>query len=288
MRLTDLRVRQGRLDEAGQLLDGYDFDSYAVAPLARLHLASNDADLAAARLRRFLAPPREPVVHAPMLALLAEAEIIAGRLDAARLACARLRELAAVAQTPFVHALAEYASGLACGTAGEATAVEHLEAALAAFVAAGLPYDAARTRLALARHLADLQPQVSVAEARAALRAFEHMHAVHDANAAASVLRELGARGRPVPRRAGALTGRELEVLDLVADGQNNERIAQRLFISKRTVEHHVGSLLAKLGLSSRAELVGCALPITHPAGGDCRRQLRGLPPPGLPGHRRH
>ena len=69
-----------------------------------------------------------------------------------------------MAQTPFVHALAEYASGLACGTAGEATAVEHLEAALAAFVAAGLPYDAARTRLALARHLAHLQPQVSVAE----------------------------------------------------------------------------------------------------------------------------
>ena len=62
-------------------------------------------------------------------------------------------------------------------------------------------------------------------------------------------------------------------MLDLVADGQNNERIAQRLFISKRTVEHHVGSLLAKLGLSSRAELVGYALRVAD----------RGRPGTGTP-----
>ncbi|HEX6459074.1 MAG TPA: AAA family ATPase [Thermoleophilaceae bacterium] len=73
-------------------------------------------------------------------------------------------------------------------------------------------------------------------------------------------LRELGARGLPRgPRRAtraneANLTPRELEVLGLVAEGLRNADIAARLFLSEKTVDHHVSAILRKLGARTRAE----------------------------------
>jgi DNA-binding NarL/FixJ family response regulator len=63
-----------------------------------------------------------------------------------------------------------------------------------------------------------------------------------------------GASGRAWPRRHGALTKRETEVLSLVAAGCSNAEIGERLYISRRTAEHHVASILSKLGLRRRAE----------------------------------
>ncbi len=51
-----------------------------------------------------------------------------------------------------------------------------------------------------------------------------------------------------------ALTGRELEVLELVAEGRRNREIAERLTLSLRTVEYHVKTILGKMGANSRAE----------------------------------
>ena len=52
---------------------------------------------------------------------------------------------------------------------------------------------------------------------------------------------------------AGGLTGREVEVLRLVASGQSNAQIAQTLVLSEKTVARHVSNILAKLGLPSRS-----------------------------------
>ncbi|WP_219415830.1 LuxR family transcriptional regulator [Pseudonocardia nigra] len=259
IRLADLRVRQGRLEEAAQLLGGHEHDPAAVAPIARLHLARGDAELAVCVLRRHLTRHGDGVLHAPVLTLLAEAEIAAGRVENAEVVGGRLRELATGSHA-LVVALADYVAGLACDAAGDEEAVRHLEAALGRFGSAGLPYEEARTRLALARALAATSPGIAMAEAHAALEQFEQMSAAPDADAAASVLRRLGGPGRRRPRRAGPLTQRETEVLGLLTEGMSNEQIAQRLTISRRTAEHHVSSVLAKLGVVSRAEAVARTL----------------------------
>jgi DNA-binding NarL/FixJ family response regulator len=63
------------------------------------------------------------------------------------------------------------------------------------------------------------------------------------------------------PRASGlALTSREREILELVAEGERNRRIAARLAISRHTVKFHVASILAKLGAGSRTEAVTLAL----------------------------
>lgn len=254
VRLADLRVRQGRFDEAARLLAGFEFDSYAVRPLARLHLAYGQFDSARRVLRRFLGVVGEHALQAPELALLAEVEVAAGRLDSARQVCRRLAVLAGGADLPRVSALAEYATGIAGAAEGDPAAVDHLEAALSAFATSGLPLEEARARLAISRLLASSAPDVAVTEARRALALFDGLAAAPDADAAASHLRGLGKPGRPAPRGAGTLTKRELEVLGHIAEGLTNEQIARRLYISKRTVEHHVGSVLAKLGVTTRAE----------------------------------
>jgi DNA-binding NarL/FixJ family response regulator len=62
--------------------------------------------------------------------------------------------------------------------------------------------------------------------------------------------------GRPEPRSLADLTGREREILGLIAQGLSNTEITQRLYLSMGTVKTHIGRLLAKLGARDRAQLV--------------------------------
>ncbi|SNR30260.1 helix-turn-helix transcriptional regulator [Blastococcus mobilis] len=261
VRLADLRIRQGRLAEAAMLLADHESDPQAVLPLARLYRVRGEVDRAAAVLRRSLGSGGTTVLHAPVLALLVEAHAVGGRLDDAHAAQQQLRDLAAGCALPNVGALAAQSAGVLSRASG-ADALSHFESALSGFLQAGLPWEAARCRLLIARLLAGSTPDVAVAEARSALEVFRRLGARHEADEAATVLRTLGAHvhGVPAPRTSGPLTGREREVLVLLVEGLSNQQIADRLFLSKRTVEHHVGSIFAKLGVATRAEALAYAI----------------------------
>ena len=96
-----------------------------------------------------------------------------------------------------------------------------------------------------------------------------HQHAARrtDPGYPAALLRACGRAGAvPPPRRAAAtpglaepLTGRELEVLRLIAAGRSNQRIARELFVALDTVKKHVTHILGKLGAANRTEAVARA-----------------------------
>jgi DNA-binding CsgD family transcriptional regulator len=181
-------------------------------------------------------------------------------MTAAGDALERIRAVAEDSRNDVAAAFAELAEGRVRAAEGDASAPSHLQAALRRFTALQLPLEAARAQCELAGALAEDAPEAAAVEARLALRAFEQIGATADADAAAALLRRLGAGGRAFPRHFGELTKRETEVLALLADGCSNEEIAQRLVISRRTAEHHVAHILSKLGLRSRAEAAAHAV----------------------------
>ena len=136
-----------------------------------------------------------------------------------------------------------------------------LEEAVAGFAELRYPLEEGRARLALARVQAASGSPLALASARAARDVFERLGARADSDQAAALLRELGASGRTAQRgERDELTAREREVLDLIVAGLSNAEIAERLVISPKTAEHHVGRILAKLGVRNRAEAAAHAV----------------------------
>jgi DNA-binding CsgD family transcriptional regulator len=110
------------------------------------------------------------------------------------------------------------------------------------------PYDAAMARLGSSDETA----------LRDALTVFDDLGAKLASAEVRRRMRDLGVRAIPRGPRAATraapagLTPREQEVLALLSEGLPNREISQRLFISERTVHHHVSAVLAKIGVSSR------------------------------------
>jgi DNA-binding NarL/FixJ family response regulator len=138
----------------------------------------------------------------------------------------------------------------------------HFENACALFEKSSMPFDTAITRMEWARALAASQAthDLALEYVRLALSVFEQLGARLYSDQAAALLRELGVGSRPGPRVSGKVTRREGEVLDLLSHGLSNPEIGRRLFISPKTVEHHVSRILSKLGLRTRAEAMAWAL----------------------------
>lgn len=268
VRLAHLRVQQGRLDEATQLLEGLDRHPDAVVPLAVLCLTRGEVELARDLLEGALArPDLDSAAAGPLLALLVDSHLGGGALDEAAGAADRLAELAARHSRHYLRACAAWARGKVCAATGGEARSCFLEA-IAAFTDAQMPAELARARLDLARAVAPAHPEVAVAEAKAALDIFERLGAAHDTDAATALLRSLGVASRAGARMRGHLTRREAEVLELLSHGLSNPEIADRLFISAKTAEHHVGRVLSKLGLRNRAEAAAYA---ARTAGGRTR-----------------
>lgn len=265
VKLAEVRILQGRHEEARALLDGKEGLPESVLPAADLDVASGDTSLAIARLlRRLNQVGRDGLLSAQLLERLVVAQIAAGDLAAAADSAADLARVADGTGHPMLIAHARLASGRV-GTAMGKYNVGDLEVATDRFTKLQMPLEASRSRFELAQALRDTQPEVAIEEARTALVLFDQLGATAEADRTAALLRELGTRGRTGPKDVGLLTKRETEVLHLLTEGLSNPEIAARLFISRKTAEHHVGNVLAKLHLENRSQAAAFALRYLDP-----------------------
>ena len=116
------------------------------------------------------------------------------------------------------------------------------------------------------------RPADAVAEARAALALAQRLGSVGESDRITALLRRLGVASLPVAdgaagARLSGLTARETQVLEHLGHGATNAEIGAELFISAKTVEHHVSRILAKLGVRSRAEAAALAAAAATEAG---------------------
>ena len=260
-RLAELRLRQGRPEEAERLLAGCEDHPLALVPVASLRVLHGEAGKAAAMVeRRLAALPDDAPGSAPLLLLLVDARLAERDVAGAARAAERLRLLAERLRRDNLRALADVAAADVALARGDEAVDGRVEAALDLFVALGMPFEEGEARLRLARCLARAGSELAIDQARSALATFEKLGAARKADEAAALLRSLGVPGRTGRRRASELTSREREVLALLGEGFSNAEIADRLVISQKTAGHHVGHIFRKLGLRNRAEAAAYAL----------------------------
>jgi DNA-binding CsgD family transcriptional regulator/tetratricopeptide (TPR) repeat protein len=215
--------------------------------LALLRLAQGDADAAAATIGRALAETEQPLKRSRLLPAYAEILVARGELDEALRACRELSAIADAFPSAMLGAIAAQVQGAVELASGDArAALVTVRRAWQVWQELAAPYEAARAR-------------VLVASACRALG--DEDGASLELEAARGVFEQLGAR--PELARIDALqggggtdtsglTGRELEVLRLVAAGRTNREIAATLVLSEHTVARHVQNIFAKLRVSSR------------------------------------
>jgi DNA-binding CsgD family transcriptional regulator len=259
--LGRLRVSQGRAGEAERLIAGYEQHAVVVPVLAAIRAVQGQFEIAEWLVRRRLdLLPSNSLAAVELRGLLVELELEHGKSQDALTYAEELLAVAARLDAPAVSARSHCLLGRALAAVGDDRAAREFEQARLTFIELAMPYEAARSRLALARatHTADKEPAVE--EAKGALGTFEELGAAPDADAAAALLRELGVRAiRRGPNALGSLTTREHEILALLGEGLSNREIAARLFITPKTVEHHVGHVLTKLDLKRRGEAAAFA-----------------------------
>lgn len=242
VRLAELRRRQRRFEEAEALLaeaEGHPLASIVAAGLA---IDRGDTRRGAEEAERYLrrVGKDDRLMRVPALELLVPARLTLGRTREAQRAVDELAAIAESVGTAPLRAAALLARGRIEADARSELALATLEDAADLFRASGVRAEGAVARLELAT----------------ALRALGREEGAQRAEAAASA--ELSVLGVVLPkrpearRRPEALTRRERDVLRLLAQGRSNDDIAAELVLSVRTVESHVASIYAKIGVSGR------------------------------------
>ena len=217
--------------------------------LALLRLAQGQPAAAEAAIRRVVGESRDSPERPHLLIAFVEIMVAVDDIATARLAAAELATIAEVVDSPYLRAAADYATGSVALADGDAhSAVGSLRQAWASWCDLDTPYDAARARVLIALACRELGDHDTAAmELGIARAAFTQFGAAPD-------LARLDALVKPAERPSNSgLTGREIEVLELVATGRTNRQIAEALFISEKTVARHVSNIFTKLAVNSRS-----------------------------------
>jgi DNA-binding CsgD family transcriptional regulator len=220
---------------------------------ALLELQRDDATSAAAGIGRALREAGQPFRRPGLLAAAVEIRVASGDVAGATEAAAELASIADRSESAVLKAMAAHATGAALLASGQsADAMRQLREACATWQRLAMPYEAARSAVLVGLGCAALGDSASAALEFGTARAiFESLGAGPDLRRVSQIA------GRPVG--SGPLSGRELEVLALVAGGRTSREIASALGISPHTVRRHLENTFAKLGVKSRAAAVAYA-----------------------------
>ena len=223
--------------------------------LALVRLAQGQHSAALAALRRVLAEDRAPTERARILAPYVEVALAVDDLTAASAAAVELTAIAGTSRMPFLHTLAAGASGaVALADGAAAAALNLLRTAWTTWCDLDVVYEAARSRVLIALACRELGDEdTALMDLRAARQTFAALGAEPDVARVDVLL-------APPPRDASSpLTGREAQVLQLVAAGKTNRQIAEALVISEKTVARHISNIFGKISVSSRSAATGYA-----------------------------
>jgi DNA-binding NarL/FixJ family response regulator len=184
------------------------------------------------------------------LAAAVEIALAADDLDAADSAATELASIAAGHEATLLTAMAAQAAGAVLVARSQwAEALPVLRRSWNGWQDVDAPYFAARVRVLVGQACRDSGDlDATRMELDAARAVFDRLGAEPDLQA----LREISGI-TTTERQPGGLTGREIEVLQLVASGKSNRTIATDLFLSGKTVARHVANIFTKLNVSSRA-----------------------------------
>ena len=238
----------------------------AFATLSRLRVRRGDAaaDDTLAEARRLTEPTRELQRIAPVAAAGAELAWLRDDRQGIELAIADAYRLAQAAKQPWITDELAFWVWRATGTTepldrSETPYAKQMagswQEAADAWEEIGCPYE----------HAVALMDSGDPPHMLVALEILDGLQAAPAAAKLRRQLRRLGVHGVPRgPRKKtrshpAGLTPRQVDVLELVAEGLTNAEIAERLFVSPKTVDHHVSALLTKLGAPSRKEAVAIA-----------------------------
>lgn len=253
--IGDIRRRLGDLEGAEEAFGkAEELTGHRSAGLALLRLAQGDIDAANAIIASLLAEQSwNQLARGKLLPARVQIAVAAADLAGASDAADELDRIAAAFESPALSASALSARGRLQLAAGDsAAACVTLREALRRWQELEVPYEVATARLLLGqacRHCGD-EDGATRSLARAAA-IFDELGAALDA---------LDARrltpGAPGPAAAEplpcGLTGREAEVLGLVAAGRTNKEVAAELYLSERTVARHLSNIFTKIGVTTR------------------------------------
>ena len=218
--------------------------------LALLRLAQGRLEAAAASIQSALiAKSDNKLARAPLCAAQVEIALVTGIIERAHSACEELEATAAMYASSGLQATALHSRGaLALAEGSPAQALPVLRDACQRWRELSADYHASKVCVLLARAYAELgDADAAQRELDAAVMVFERLGASWDARAVSGL-------GYP-----GGLTGREVEVLALVATGKSNREVAGSLVLSEKTVARHLSNIFTKLNVSSRTEAAAYA-----------------------------
>ncbi|HEY6596727.1 MAG TPA: AAA family ATPase [Asanoa sp.] len=187
-------------------------------------------------------------------ASLIEAHVRVGREDEAKQSLAELQRLVAAGGSRAGRLFVPRLQGMLAHSTQDATAA--FQTAMLAAKDLDWPLETARTELLFGERLRrDRQRRDARPHLLHAAELFDRLGARPWADRAMAELSATGQRLRRSPETAAQLTPQELQLARIIADGATNREAAERLFVSPKTVEAHLGAIYRKLGLRSRTEL---------------------------------